>query len=367
MLTGWFLLMFAKNIAMLYMGRFITGMIAGAYCVLSPLYSNEISQKEIRGILGCFTQMMISIGILSVALVSKYVSIKNFTIFCSSIPIIFAILFFFMPESPVYLLKKQRESEAKEALIKLRGRTYDIDKEIETIKLSFQTKEKGKLKELVESLKKKSTKRAFYITLILMSTRVLCGIDAVTSYASYIFIGSGVAIDPQTSTIILAGIQTLSGIFQSSIADRLGRKVLLLSSAVLMGLCMYTLGLSLLVKDRNLIEPSQFHYLSYIPVVSLCIYVTGYSMGLGPIPWMITGEIFPQEIKSLAVGCSNFVSWILSFIVLKLFLVMKDGWGQDVTFLILGLFTTVGGCLIYFFTHETKGKSFEQIQDELNK
>lgn len=367
MLIGWFLLMFAQNVAMLYAGRFITGMVAGANCVMSPLYSNEISQKEIRGSLGSFTQMMISCGILLTAIISKYVSILQFTVFCAAVPVLFGVLFFFMPESPVYLLKKGRETDAKQALQRLRGPHYNIDSEITVIKLSVQEKHENRSKEIKESLKKTATKKACVIALGLMSTRVLCGIDAITTYASYNFEAAGVSIDGEMVTIIFASIQTVSGIFQSSVVDRLGRKILLLVSGIIMTLCLCSVGIVLLLRNRSIIEPGQYSHINWLPIVAFCIFVIGYSLGLGPIPWMITGEIFPQEIKSVAVGCSNFVSWMLTFIILKVFLIMKEDWGLDTTFLVFALFTTIGVVFAYFFVVETKGKSFEQIQSELSR
>lgn len=337
-------------------------MVAGAYCLMSPLYSSEISQKEIRGALGSFTQMMISFGILFTAIISKYMKIVDFTIVLAVIPIIFAVTFYFMPESPIYLLKHHREQEARRSLERLRGNKYDIDGEIQELKTLLSEKRGLTVAVLKESFSKTATKRACVIVFGLMVFRVLCLVDAITTYSAYIFKEAGVAIDAQSCTIILTSIQAAAGILQSSIVDRLGRKILLLVSSLLMALCLTLVGVSMYIKERN---GDSSEIWNYVPLIALCVFVCGYSLGLAPIPWMICGEIFPQELKSLLSSTANFTSWLFTFGTVKVFLVMVIEIGQDITFLIFAGITVIGFIYIFVFVRETKGKTFTEIQEIL--
>lgn len=101
---GWALLIWAQNIAMMYAARFILGIAGGAFCVTAPMYTGEIAQKDIRGTLGSFFQLMITIGILFVYGIGAGLDVFWLSIVCALIPIIFGVIFFFMPESPTYLV-----------------------------------------------------------------------------------------------------------------------------------------------------------------------------------------------------------------------------------------------------------------------
>ena len=101
---GWVLLICAKHVIMLYIGRFILGICCGGFCVTSPMYVAEIASKEIRGTLGSFFQLFLTIGILLVYLISWKLSVLAVNLICASFPIIFGVIFFFMPETPTFLV-----------------------------------------------------------------------------------------------------------------------------------------------------------------------------------------------------------------------------------------------------------------------
>ena len=96
-IVGWALLIWAQHLSMLIIGRVFLGVSCGGFCVAAPLYIGEIAQKDIRGTLGSFFQLMITIGILFVYAVGAGVSVMWLSIICGIIPIIFAVIFVFMP------------------------------------------------------------------------------------------------------------------------------------------------------------------------------------------------------------------------------------------------------------------------------
>jgi MFS family permease len=96
-LVGWALIIWAQNLAMLIIGRVFLGISCGGFCVAAPIYIGEISQKEIRGTLGSFFQLMITIGIFYVYVVGAWASVFWLSIACGIIPVVFAVVFFFMP------------------------------------------------------------------------------------------------------------------------------------------------------------------------------------------------------------------------------------------------------------------------------
>lgn len=94
---GWGLIIWAQNLSMLIVGRVFTGVAGGAFCVAAPLYIGEIAQKEIRGKLGSYFQLMITIGILFVYAVGAGVSVFWLSLICGILPLVFGAVFFFMP------------------------------------------------------------------------------------------------------------------------------------------------------------------------------------------------------------------------------------------------------------------------------
>lgn len=101
---GWTLIIFAQNITMLIIGRTVLGLSSGGICVVAPMYTGEIAEKDIRGMLCSFFQLLITVGILFVYVVGAFVSALQLSIICASIPLIFGILVLFCPESPTYLV-----------------------------------------------------------------------------------------------------------------------------------------------------------------------------------------------------------------------------------------------------------------------
>lgn len=132
-IVGWILMIFANNVAMLYCGRFILGMCGGAFCVTAPMYCTEICQTALRGTIGAFFQLLIVSGVLYGYLVGAFLPLLTINILCAILPLIFAAVHFFMPESPIYLAIKGRNEDAAAALQWLRGKNYDIDDEFKEI------------------------------------------------------------------------------------------------------------------------------------------------------------------------------------------------------------------------------------------
>lgn len=363
---GWSLIIWSNSVTMLYFGRLLSGSVAGTYCMLAPMYSAEISEKKIRGALGCFTQLNIAFGIVTATVLGSYLDIKLYSIICGCIPILFGCVFVFMPESPFYLLKKGFEEKARDSLRFFRGSKYDVDIDLEEIKDILSERGTFNLETAKNCLRTKAAKRACLIAFFLMIFRVFCGVDAITAYTSYILNFADIQMDHRTLTIVIFSLQALAGILQAILVDFIGRKILLLFSIITTTAMAYVVGITIYCNEHGFINESDMNAVGYIPLTGLIIFYIGYAMGLGPIPWMILNEIFPQEIKSIGSSVANFVSWMSTFIIVKLFLVVQDNWGGGVSFILLGVSSTIGIFCLYFTVHETKGKSLTQIQNELN-
>lgn len=108
---------------------------------MSTLYISEMAEKTVRGALGNLTQLMIGVGILYADVLATLMSIPHYTLMCGIIPLIFGCIFVFMPETPVYLVKKGMFEKAQIILQRLRGDQCDIKNEINEIEDSLKVQQ----------------------------------------------------------------------------------------------------------------------------------------------------------------------------------------------------------------------------------
>ena len=142
--------------------------------------------QEIRGTTGTFFQLLINLGILYAYVVGAFMSVFWASVVCGIIPLIFGAIFFFMPESPVYLIAEKREPDAVKSFKWLRGSHYDPLHEINDLKQEIEENERLNVS-FGEIIKKKATQRALMIGFGLMFFQQMCGINVVIFNATTIF------------------------------------------------------------------------------------------------------------------------------------------------------------------------------------
>ncbi|XP_026486532.1 facilitated trehalose transporter Tret1-2 homolog isoform X2 [Vanessa tameamea] len=358
---GWLLITFAPNVGTLMAGRFITGVAGGAFCVTAPAYNSEIAQDSIRGTLGSFFQLMITVGILFAYAVGSYTSVFIFNILCTLIPIIFALIFFFMPESPNFLVVKGKLDEARESLIRLRGRNYDVDSELTNLQNKAEAAKSNPVS-FLSAITKKTALKALLICYALMLFQQLSGINAVIFNTSAIFSSAGATIPAPIATIIIGVIQVIATFISSVVVDRLGRRILLLFSALVMCLCSTALGVFFFLKDTHGGESSIVEAISWLPLLSLSLFIVSFSLGFGPIPWMMAGELCLIDIKSFVGSTAGTFNWLLSFTVTSTFNSLNTAIGSGQVFWMFAGIMVLGFVFIFFIVPETKGKSVDEIQ-----
>ncbi|KRT82807.1 membrane transporter [Oryctes borbonicus] len=362
---GWLLLVLAENLEMLYAGRFFTGLAGGAFCVSAPLYTSEISETEIRGRLGSFFQLFLTVGILLAYLFPLFSDIFLHSLLCGIIPLIFGVVFITQPETPVHLLKKGKDDMARASLQKLRGKHYDIEPEMSQIKTLIEEERLNDVP-IVQAFKTKAAQKASLICFSLMFFQQLSGINAVIFYTGDIFEASGISMKSQHATLIIGCVQVVATFCSSMVIDKLGRKILLLVSDGFMAVSTILLGVFFTLKERELTDADTLETLGFLPVLALCIFIIVFSLGFGPIPWLISSELFPSEIKAVASSAAGTFNWFLAFLVTRFYLDLKEAIGGDITFYIFSGLSICGTIFVWLIVPETKGKTMEEIQEMLN-
>lgn len=127
---------------------------------------------------------------------------------------------------------------------------------------------------------------AFIISLALMLFQQFSGINAVIFYAQSIFEAAGSTLDPALCTIIVGVVQVVMTVTSALLIEKAGRRILLLQSSVMMGLCLIMLGVYFSMKEGG----SDVTNISVIPLASVVIFIICFSLGFGPIPWMMVSK-----------------------------------------------------------------------------
>lgn len=200
---GWGLMLGAQNLAMMIAARFFLGVFIGSSFVACPVYVNEISEKSIRGTLGTLFQLQITVGILFVYAVGIGVDVFWLSLICALIPIIFGVVFFWMPETSTYLVSRNEIPKAIESLQWLRGKDFDTKSEIELLQQQEADRQMLQTGNPWDAFNRPESRRAMIISISLMFFQQTSGINAVIFYMTLIFGAANTGIEPSTQTIII--------------------------------------------------------------------------------------------------------------------------------------------------------------------
>ncbi|CAL8087044.1 unnamed protein product [Orchesella dallaii] len=359
-LFGWLLITLAQNIWMIYVGRFLSGFCGGGGSIAIPVYVTESASPKIRGMLASGFDMMITVGILYIFIVGTFVSWEWQAVACGLIPIVFHFLMLLVPESPRYLVEQGKHSDAAKSLQWLRGASSSQQVEIELEELTASVNESKSKSATWKDLLEKSALKPTALAVSLMVFQQLAAIDAVMFYTVDIFTSSGADINENLSANIVGAIQVLATITAAMVVDRGGRRLLLLASEFFMVLSLGSMGLFFYLKKQNNDEAPE--NLVWLPLASLMVYVVAFSIGMGPLPWLLMGELLPPHIKGLASGIVTITRWILGFAVTFLFQWLMAVVGPHMCYWFFCICCLIGGIFVLALVPETKGKTLDEIQ-----
>ena len=358
LVAAWFLVGFAKSVFVLYVARFLSGISYGTVYSATPMYLGEIASDFIRGSIGTLLTVMAKTGILFVYAVGPYVSVQALAWILMSLPIVFVLVFIWLPESPYYLVDKNRTEDAQKSLQWLRGND-NIGQELEQMKVAIEKARlnKGTFKELFT----RGNRRSLIIVLGLGACQQLCGSQAVIAYAQSFFEKVGSDLGSSESSIILAVVQLITAAFSSSIVDRLGRRPLLLISTSGSAVCTAIIGTYFFLEHDG-VDVSDY---TMVPFITIMIFIISYTIGLATVPFAILGEIFPSNIKAVAAAVYTMFASAVGFGVIKLYQVVSDDLGIFYTFWGFAVCSLLFVLFVWFLVPETKGKPLAQILEEM--
>ncbi|XP_015435420.1 PREDICTED: facilitated trehalose transporter Tret1 [Dufourea novaeangliae] len=358
-IAAWLFIALASNVAMVLVGRALCGFCVGIASLSLPVYLGETIQAEVRGTLGLLPTAFGNTGILICFVAGMYMSWRNLALLGAALPIPFMILMFAIPETPRWYISKGKTKRARKSLQWLRGKDTDITEELTAVEKLHVDSERNVSQGAFMELFKKNHLKPLLISLGLMFFQQLSGINAVIFYTVQIFKDAGSSIDENISTIIVGIVNFISTFVAAAVIDKLGRKMLLYISAVSMCLTLFTFGAFFYAKDAAKADVSAF---GWIPLLSLIVYVIGFSLGFGPIPWLMMGEILPVRIRGSAASVATAFNWTCTFVVTKSYEDIVSVFGAYGTFWLFGTIVLVGFVFVIVCVPETRGRSLEEIE-----
>ena len=337
--------------------RFIGGVGIGVASALSPMYIAEVSPADIRGRMVSLNQMTIVLGILAAQVVNMLLARETsvaesqawniawgwrWMFWAETVPAaLFLLMSFFIPESPVF--------------IKLRNERLEVRGMNTSQAQILPTKVITPLSSQLSILASKKYSKVLLLGLVIAVFQQWCGTNVIFNYAQEIFVGAGFDVDGMFINIVITGIANVIFTFVALYTiEKWGRRTLILIGAGGLGLIYLTLGTCYFMELKGLLM-----------VCLVVAAISVYAMTLGPVTWTLLAEIFPHRVRGIAMATCTFALWVGCCTLTFSFPSMNAALGSSGTFWI---YSAICACAFVFLLSrcpETKGKSLEQLEQEL--
>ncbi len=354
-----------QNLEQLVLFRILGGIAVGAASMTAPMYIAELSPPAVRGRLVSYYQLAVVIGILIVFFVNYFIAESGSRqwvdeagwrwMFASeSIPAaMFFTLLFFAPESPRWLVMKNRITEAFRILESIRNNK--AERELKEIRDSLAF-EKGSAK---TGIFQKGIFRIVLIGILLSFFQQVTGINVIMYYGTEIFKGMGSGINAALfQTILVGAVNLIFTIAAIKTIDKFGRKPITIIGCSGMAAGILSLGFHIYFKSFGLTA-----------LISVLVFIGSFAMSLGPVVWVLISEIFPNRIRNAAMPIAVAAQWISNFLVTQTFPMLSESPALKsfsngaFPFWIYGLMCFAAVFFTIKFVPETKGKTLEEMEE----
>jgi SP family facilitated glucose transporter-like MFS transporter 8 len=257
-------------------------------------------------------------------------------------------------------ITKSKPEDAERSMRLLRGSKHNCDDELNEIKQ--HSKSDSEELSFIQHLKEKPTRKAFFIILAQFFFFQFTGINAVVQYTQTIFIEAGIGLEPGVASIFVVSSQLVGILISTVLVDKFGRRVLMFVSTIFMAVCHISIGGYFYVKNSG----GSVDGFSWLPIVSLSLFEVAFGCGIGPVSYVLLGELFTPKAKKVIAPIGKSFNLFMAFVVGLFFPNLVLFIGTAATFFMFAGFSVLALVFSIFFIPETKGKSLIEIQEMLN-
>ena len=133
LIIGWSMISLSKTSLMLCFGRLLTGIGSGMVGAPARIYTSEVTQPHLRGMLTALSSVGLSLGVLLQYVMGDFLTWPVFSAISCLVPVVAFLGMCLLPETPNYLVSHEQSQKAVESLAKLRGSSYNLQKEIDQL------------------------------------------------------------------------------------------------------------------------------------------------------------------------------------------------------------------------------------------
>lgn len=350
----------AISVAMLIGARIIGGVGIGLASALAVTYITECAPAAIRGRLSSMYQLFTVIGISATFFVNLLVADSGthewgvetgwrWMLGYGVIPaLIFYLTLLFVPESPRYLVQKGRDQEALQVLTNING-SEAAKVEMKAIKHSIDTETNLSMRQLF----KPGLRKALGVGIFLALFNQVIGMNAITYYGPEIFRMVGFEDNTEFVATSMVGLmQVVATVAAVILIDKAGRKKLMAIGSFFMALFMLLIGGVFFFEINS----------GPLLVIFIMGFTAAFCISMGPIPWIMIPEIFPNHLRARAVGLTTMFLWGANWAIGQFTPMLLNGLGGAITFWIFAAINVI--CFIFVMTiiPETKNKTLEEIE-----
>jgi len=346
----------AENWYLFLAFRLLGGLGVGISSVTAPIYISEVSPADRRGRLVGLFQFNVVLGIL-ISYLSNYLISQGgdtswrWMLGVQAFPsLLFLVLIYFIPESPRWLiLKKGATAKALEILRIINP--LNCEQELAAIQRSDLHNGSNS-----SNLFSGEYKTPIVLAMLFAFFNQVSGINAIIYYAPRIFEMAG--LGAHSSLLSTVGIGLINFIFTLiaiNFIDKIGRRILMLVGSV--GL----IGSLFLVAFTFY----SGHFSGFAIPMYMMIFIAFFAFSQGAVIWVFISEIFPNQVRAKGQTLGSSTHWVMAALIAFGFPYLAETLGGAITFFFFGTMMILQLIFVWRFMPETKGKSLEQIENNI--
>lgn len=355
-IINWVMIGYSRSVAVIYVARAIAGIVYGTVVSTSPIYLEETLPESIKYLSDLFLILFGNLSIIATFVIGAFVDFRMLTWIMIAFPTVFLIFFMWVPESPRYLMFKNKEKAAHKALQWLR-RKLDVSEEISSIKISFEERVQLDFLVIIKKLWEPDARKSLYIFLIFVLVENFTGMFVIISYTNLILVNVASSLTPGQMSIVLVVVRTVVVIVSKIPKKYFGHRPMLLFSIV-----GAAIGLLMCSTYFTIDTQAQYSSAGWIAFLGLITYIILFNLGINSLPSTIIEEIFSPNLYLFVTGMFAIMNYLMSIGLAKIFQSTLFMVGVHVSFWIFTISAAVCALLVYAFVPETKNLTFEEAR-----